>query len=51
MTRILSASSFAITGMSLKMIGGAKRAGPIGRIAHLLKLGCSLDTLEKESKH
>ena len=29
--------------------GGAERAGPIGRIAHLAKFGCSLEIAEKES--
>ena len=49
--RTLSELSCAMIGMFLKDIGEAKRAGPIGRMAHLSKLGCSLDAVEKESMH
>ena len=45
----LSESSWVIVGIFLNESGGAKRAGPIGRIAHLSKLGCSLEMVEKES--
>ena len=49
--RTLSESSCEMVGMFLMEMGGAERAGPMGRIAHLAKLGCSLETSENESMH
>ena len=45
----LSESLLAMCGMFLRERGGDKRAGPMGRIAHFLKFGCSLETAEKVS--
>ena len=47
----LSESLLETFGMFLKVIGGSRRAGPMGRIAHFSKLGCSLETVEKDSMH
>ena len=46
---ILSESLLVTNGMLFKERGGARRADPIGRIAHLSRFGCSLETSEKVS--
>ena len=47
----LSESSRAIVGIFLKTKECEKRAGPMGRIAHLSMFGCSLEMFQKESMH